>query len=271
MNPYVLSLVCITMLFSMDVRGEWMRGEGEYNFSPELSENEACIRADRRARETAMRAVSGERLSSEDLQVCTEMKDTAECSLNQFTWSTINGVIKGIRNKTTKTVSGIGGYRKCRVSLEVDVSVGSGQPDPSFDMTVRLNRGTFRNGELLKINIDPTQPMYISIFQWLPYKKSVLQVQKLFPNEFDEQSHFRKPNSVPTREEQSKYNMKISFPDGLKGKKDRVDEYLMVIGTREPVKFRQTYSLEEFHARLMEIPRNDQRTIRKPYNVVRPK
>ncbi|MBL6935538.1 MAG: DUF4384 domain-containing protein [Alphaproteobacteria bacterium] len=257
-------------LFPMEARGEWMQGEGEYNFSPALSENEACKRADRRAKEAAMRVVSGERLSSEDLQVCTEMQDTAECSLNRFTWSTINGVIKGIRNKKAETIPGISGYRKCRVSLEVDVRVGSGQPDPGFDMTVRLNHGIYRNGESLKIDIDPTQPMYINVFQWLPYKKTDLQVQHIFPNEFDEQGHFQEPNSIPTREGGSRYDLKVSFPDDLKGEKELVDEYLMVIGTREPVTFRKTYSLEEFNSRLLEISRRDRRTIRKAYNVVRP-
>lgn len=270
MKRYVPPFVIAVMLFSADANAEWIASEGEYNFGPEMAQSEACQMAERRAKEKALKSVTGEKISSEDNMVCSEMKDNAECSLNRFTWSTIDGLIKGTRNKKVRTLPGISEYRKCHVALEVDVGVGSGKPDPSFDMTVRLNQRTFRDGEPLEIIIAPTQPMHVNVFQWLPYMKADRQVTRIFPNQFDEKNRFQEQGTVPTKDGRQRYDMQVLFPDNLKRKKDLIDEYLMVVGTRKPVTFRDTYTLEEYNARLLEIPRQDRRAIRKAYNVVRP-
>jgi hypothetical protein len=270
MKQNIPAYVFAVMLFSADANADWIASEGEYNFGPEMAQSEACQKAERRAKEKALKSVTGEKISSEDNMVCSEMKDNAECSLNRFTWSTIDGLIRGTRNKKMETLPGTSGYRKCHVSLEVDVGVGSGKPDPGFDMTVRLNQRTFRNGEPLEISVSPTQPMHVSVFQWLPYMKVGRQVTWIFPNQYDEHNHFQGQGAIPTKNGRQHYDMRVLFPENLKRKKDFIDEYLMVVGTREPVKFRETYSLEEFNARLLEIPRRDLRLIRKAYNVVRP-
>ncbi len=270
MIRHAAPVVFAVMLFSTDATADWISSQAEYSFGPEISQSEACQEAERRAKEKALKLVAGEKISSEDNMVCSEIKDNADCSLNRFTWSTIDGLIKGTRNKNMETVPGVSGYRKCRVTLEVDVGVGSGKSDPSFDMTVRLNDKTFRDGEALKINIIPNQPMYISVFQWLPYMKTDRQIAQIFPNQFDKQNHFQKPGTVPTREGARLYDMTIGFPEKMAKNKKLVDEYLMVIGTRKPIKFRRSYSREKFNSRLLEIPRQNRRTVKKAYNIVRP-
>lgn len=271
MNRYVIPVAMAAMLYALDANADWISVEDEYNFPPEMAESEACQKAERRAKEKALKTVSGEKISSEDNLVCSEMKDTAECSLNRFTWSTIDGLIKGTRNRKIEKVPGVSGYNMCRVSLEVDVGVGSGTPDPSFDIKVRLNRRTFRDGEPLQIDMSPSQPMYINVFQYLPYIKSQNQVTRIFPNSFDKEAFFQQKGFIPTHAGSQMYDMTVGFPEGLKGPKDLVDEYLMVLGTKEPISFRESYSLEEFNSRLLEIPRQNKRVVRRAYNVVRPK
>ncbi len=271
MRRYVIPIGFVAALFAQTARAEWVTAEDEYNFGPELSESEACQKAERRAKEKALKAVTGEKISSEDSLVCSEMKDAADCSLNRFTWSTIDGLIKGVRNKTMETVPGVSGYNKCRVSLQVDVGVAEGNPDPGFDIQVGLNRPTFRDGEALQISLSPSQPMYINVFQYLPYMKAEKQVTRIFPNPYDLEHFFQKKGTVPTDEGAQQYDMSVGFPEGLKNHKDLVDEYLMVLGTRKPITFNGQYSLEEFNARLLEIPRQDRRIVRRAYNVVRPK
>ncbi len=249
---------------------EWVEGKGEWIFGPDLSENEACELALQKARKDAIRKVTGERLSSEEQLICKEHKDAADCDLNRLTWSTMDGVIQEIRNNKRKVVRKPG-FPKCTISLEADVEGPSGEgPDPGFDMTVRLNRTTFRHGEPLVISVEPTQPMFISVFQWLPYEKSERQVWRIFPNEYDKANRFLGPENIPTRKGSAKYSMWIGFPEGMDGKKKLADEYLMVIGTRKPITFKQTYSFDELKGRLLEIPRQDRREVRKLYNVVRP-
>jgi len=271
MRRSVIPVVCVMLLFAMDANADWVSVEDEYNFGPEMSEDIACRKAERRAKEKALKIVDGEKISSEDNLVCSEMKDSAECSLNRFTWSTIDGLIKDTRNKKKETIPGISGYNRCRVSLEVNVGVAEGSPDPSFDLQVKLNRLTFRHGEALKISLSPSQAMYVSVFQYLPYMKAAEQVSRIFPNAYDKEYFFQKKGAVPTQEGSQQYDMTVGFPEGLKNSKDLVDEYLMVLGTREPISFREEYSLQEFNTRLLEIPRQNRRIVRRAYNVVRPR
>lgn len=273
MNWYIVPLALVMALLSFDAKADWVLAEDTYNFGPEMSQTMACKRAERRAKEKALKSVVGEKISSEDNMVCSEMKDDAECILNRSTWSTIDGLVKGIRNKTRKTVPGMSGYNACTVSLEVNVGVADGNPDPSFDLQVKLNQRTFRNGEHLKISLTPTKTMYVNVFQYLPYQDSEKQITRIFPNSFDKKRLFneKEKSSVPTREGSLQYDLKVGFPVKLSGDKDLVDEYLMVLGTKNSVDFRDEYTREEFNTRLSEIPRQNRRIVRRAYNVVNPR
>jgi len=270
MNRYILPIISAAALFAFDASADWISVTGEYGFGPDKSQSEACEEAERRAKEKALESVTGERISSEDNLVCSEMKDDAECSLNRFTWSTIDGLIKEVRIKKTETVAWLGDFRKCQVSMDVDVGVGTGKPDPNFDIQVRLNHKSFRHGESLRISLSPSQPMYVSVFQYLPYMKSEKQVTRIFPNTFDKQHFFKKKGDIPTKKGSQQYDMTVGFPEEQNIANDQIDEYLMVIGTRKPISFLDTYSRYEFQSRLLEIPRQNRRTVKKAYNVLRP-
>lgn len=249
---------------------DWVEGRGERLFGPDISENDACGYAMQRARKNAIQKVAGEKLKGEDLMVCQEQKDDATCHLNRLTWSTTDGVIRETQESRRKIERTSAGHKKCIVTLKADVDVAEGKPDPSFDMTVKLNRRTFRDKENLKITVIPTQPMYLSVFQWLPYEKPDRQITRIFPNKFDPGTRFKERETIPTKANQSKYDLLVGFPDSEK-RKELVDEYLMLVGTRTPKTFRESFSYEEFNKRLLEIPLSERRAIRKAYNIVRPK
>lgn len=269
MNYLFITIFFISTLFAFGANADWVKVEYTFNFGPDVSENEACRKAEGRAKIKALKSVSGEKISSEDNMVCSEMKDEAECSMNRYTWSNIDGLITGTRKKEKNVGPGIKGQEQCKVTMEVNVSVAEGNPDPSFDLGVKLNQTTFPDGEPLKINLHPTQPMHITVFQYLPYMAMNKQVTRIFPNLFDNDHFFQKVGSIPTQEGEKQYAMSVGFPEKVKKPKDLVDEYLMVLGTRKAISFRDEYSLEEFNARLSEIPRHDRRVVKKAYNVVR--
>ena len=62
-----------------------------------------------------------------------------------------------------------------------------------------------------------------------------------------------------------KYHLRVDHPN-VEGD---ASEYLHVLATRKPIRFLDTYALEKFHARVLEIPKQDRRYIRKPYRIVR--
>lgn len=251
---------------------DWVEGTGERTFDRETPEAEACRAAESRAREAAIRSRLGERVSAEDLMVCEEAGTSAECGLHRSVWSLIDGDIKGVRNGRTETVeTGVPGFRRCIARLEVNVVPTPGRTDPGFDLGVELSASVFRSGDGLTVALTPSAPMFVALFQWLPYEQGEKQVSRLFPNPLDPDPRFRHAGHVPTREGSKRYALKVVFPETAPGSAKIVDEYLLAVGTASPVDFRDHYSLDDFRSRLLEIPRSGMRLVKRAYGVVRPR
>ncbi len=251
-------------------RADWVHGQAQRVFGPDTAQTDACRDATNRARAAALRARLGERLSSEDLMVCTDKAHKGACSLNRAIWSTVDGAIRAVRDKRVVVRPGpVAGFQTCIVSLEADVGVAIGHYDPSFDLGVTMNEHVFRPGDTLTLTITPTQPMHIAVFQWLPYRHTGMTVTRIFPNRYDTDDLFTRPGTIPTAAGATRYAMRLKFPGGMPPSRQMVDEYLMIVATKKKVDFRESYTLDEFRGRLLEIPRNVSRLIRRAYSVVR--
>ncbi len=55
----------------------------------------------------------------------------------------------------------------CRVTLRARVAKEAGKSDPSFQVTLKLNNQTFREGEEIILSIKPTQDSFITVFNIL--------------------------------------------------------------------------------------------------------
>jgi len=248
------ALIALLLLLAPSARAEWVAGKAERVFGPEMTEADACRAAERLAREAALRARLGERVAAEDTLVCAEKGETAECSLHRAAWSMVDGDIRAVRDRRATTQDGpLAGFRTCTVALEADIGIAQGLPDPGFD---------------LNVGIEPSQPMYVTVFQWLPYDQSVTPVTRLFPNKFDGDNYFAKAGTVPTGAGAPRYGLRVSFPPNLPADTRIADEYLLVVATRSRVEFREAYGIDELKGRLLEISRADARLIKRGYGVV---
>jgi hypothetical protein len=246
-----------------------VQATGSYIFPPVMTEAEACQQAESRARADAIRQVTGETFSSEETLRCNEQGDEAECAHNSMIWTMVGGEIRSVRDKTEETKVEQESYRRCVVSFEADVYVAAGQPDPNFDVGVVLNNAVYRDGEKLTVTLKPSQPMAVQVFQWLPYERGDAQVARIFPNQFDSLSRIDKPVTIPTEAGAKRYDLKVGFPPGQPPGRKMVDEYLMVVATKKPIAFRDSYSLDDFNRVVAEIPLGDRRIVRRAYNIVR--
>jgi hypothetical protein len=262
-------IVGLLLAIPATASAEWVQAKGSYMFPPVMPEAEACQQAEQRARADAIRQVTGETLSSEDVMRCSDQGDEAECARNSTVWTMVGGDIRSTRNRASETTPVVEAYRQCTVSFEADVHVAEGRPDPSFDVGVALNNTVYRDGENLVASLNPSQSMAVQVFQWLPYEKGDTQVIRIFPNAFDNIARIDKPIAIPTEGGAKRYDLKVAFPAGQPATSKMVDEYLMVVATRKPVTFRDSYSLEDFNKLLAEIPLSDRRLVRKAYNIVR--
>ena len=239
---------------------EWVYGRGSYIIHSEITEAQACAKAESRAKLDAIHSFNGEYIASDTFMACKEKDDNVECPLHTFTWSMLDGLISGVRNKTVRATENLEDQRICRVTLEARVSTRPEPFDPNFDIQVRLSTATLRHGDPLTIEVEPTQPMYLNILVE-DYSHTLT---KIFPNQFEEESHTTSGRVIPSSEA---YNFVAEFPSHLSG--NDAQEIVHVLGTRDPLLLLAQYSIEDFNIKLLELPNSKKRYVKKAYRLVK--
>ena len=142
------------------------------------------------------------------------------------------------------------------------------KPDPNFNYNLRLNKKLFRDGERLTFQIDPTMKMYINIFQWEPWKSKEINLNKIFPNKFEAINMLEDKKIIPDEKTHDiKYFFTIDYPDQLE--KKYVDEYIIVIATKNDVSFLEEYDFESLQNTLSEIPNDEKRIKKASYEILK--
>jgi len=245
-------------------------GYGEYRFGPNVTEVKACKLALENAKKNSLTKVYGEKIFSEDLMRCSETDDDTQCELNKSTISTINGTIKKIKNKK-RSLERQEGYSICRFEIVVNIVQPKQKKDPNFDFNISINNKLFRNGEELTILIEPNATMFINIFQWQPYTSTGISLTKIFPNinESNNKIEKNKKKKIPgeSSEVHKKYNFVVEYPN--KENKKYVDEYLVVVATKNIVNFVTDYDFKSFQDIISEIPNNEYRTKKMSYEILK--
>ncbi|MDC0445854.1 DUF4384 domain-containing protein [Candidatus Pelagibacter sp.] len=236
-------LIIFFIIFSASA--EVVITEGSYLYTSNISEDEACSLAKERAQLKALEKVLGQKISSEEMENCSEVDGKTSCERNQFFLSSFDGEITGTEpvGKAKIIPQEIVGSDKkaslCIVKFKFNVEKTTTTLDANFDFNVKLNQKNFRDGEELKIDIELNEPFYLTVFQVLPYEKKDYQVYKLFPNEL-EQDNFIKDNSF-NLPQNAKYE--IYFPDV--SNKNSVDEYLVFVASEKDIKWLEKYAKKE--------------------------
>ena len=230
-------------------------GNGEYTFGPSISKNDGCLEALMKARIDAIRRYSGIRISSEEIEVCQEGLDKMSCMYHSHQWSHIEDNIGG-EKILKREVKSKGEFDICVVKIKLNIKKSKKRLDPEFDFTVALNSRSFTEGNNLYLDLKPNQPMYINIFQWQPYRKGI-NVRKIFPTK-NEGNFFKAQGRIPKKG----YNFEATFPEELSYKRKEIDtvvERLMIVATKENIKFMDQYTYSDFRSRLIEIKANKKR------------
>lgn len=240
---------------------EKIEANGTYYYGSDTSENEACERALEKAEKNALTYILGENLTSEGIMHCSETGDEEACKHYSSISSIVSGVIKNMEvlNRVTTFDETIKS-NYCKITIFADIISSNGARDPSFDMKVNLNENFFRDKENLIINIIPNEEMYINIFNWSPHKKE--KVQKIFPNDYDLNNLIKSDIIIPTKSAKREYSYRLDYP---KLKKHPIEEFIMVIATKENINFMKKYTLRDLKERINEINLANRREITKSY------
>jgi len=216
-------------------------GNGKYRHGEEVSTKDGCEYALQRAKLDALQKGVGITISSEELQKCSQIDGESNCERNQFFLSTFNGDLTEIEvlGKPIKKIEPLSDgdiSYICEIKIKANVEPIKQIADPNFNFNVKLNEYNFKTGDNLTMEIGFTKPMYLTIFQYLPYEREGDQVHKLFPNEREENNYIKsKKITLP-------YNAKyeVYFPEQVN--KKNVDEYLFFITSDENINWLDEYN-----------------------------
>ena len=245
--------------------------KAEYYFGPDMSRNQACENAREAAKLKAISLVTGERVAFDQHMQCSQNAATArekKCEVNRNTWMLLEGRV----NKSevvSEVVKSTQGAQYCAVTMVVDVGFPNITHDVSFDLRLDLNRQSFRAGESLVINIQPTAPMYVSVFNWrTTFTKD--NVVRLFPNDIDTQNYITQQVQIPFVTGGTtpyRFEMEWLAPAGYD--KDLMTEWVMVVATKKPIKWLPVYDMQRFKEKLLEIPADQRRVVHRSYLLLR--
>jgi hypothetical protein len=270
-NNAITALILILGLACFSANAKELNESGEFIFGPQVSQQDACDAAEKRAINAAIRKINGESINAEEQSSCKEetdvknKKENYQCVFNQNTWSQLDGIVRKKYNRTEE-INTIEGAKVCKVTLTVDIEQPAEQPDVNFNFTYEINKKMFRDGETIQFSIKPSMAMYINIFSYLPYMQGNQQVTKLYPNIFEKQKLVTEKIKIPSDD---RYSFIVNWLENRNKEKTLQDEHYMIIATKEPIKWLDEYTIEKFHSVLREIKPSKMRKATGTYIVLR--
>lgn len=259
----------LVMMASCNAFAAWVPGAGEQFFGPETPESEACAIAEESAKTDALRSFYGETLSVDQQMTCREAGeeqiDPSYCKMNKMLWNRVGGNIRGV-SQISQQVMKIAGSRVCRVQLVADIVINRGKSDPEFELGVRMNNTVFREGEKLILTLEPSKPMFVAVFSWLPYPNRSSRVERIYPNVYEPNTKLEGKRTIPN----STYRFQVELPNTLPRNRRLLDEYLLVVATKQPANWLDSYSYDEFNNKLSEYSLDQIRYVKRGYQIILP-
>ena len=171
MNKFLIILFIITG----SAFAEIVTVTGEHRHLRDISIKDGCDWAKKDALSKAKEKVLGLKIFSEENEMCNAVDGKSNCVRNQLFLSETLGHITAVdviksEESEEKFDNSENKIYVCRITIKANVEKRSNTLDASYDFGIALNNLAFREEEELKIDINLTKPVFLNIFQWLPYE-----------------------------------------------------------------------------------------------------
>ena len=239
--------------------------KAEYAFGPDISQNDACSRAEVKAKNNALRSVVGEKMTTSQIESCTDTGSDLDCTLFEDTFSFMDSGYITRTDNYSKNIREEAGASVCSVSFTATVAEVSQKSDPSYFLdTEMLPSILLREGEPLQVQVNPSKPSFIYIYGWFP--------------EIEKDSFFLL--SQPMNFHEKQVSGDLIFPDKnheLIAKlprdtnKDSVSEYLIVLASKNRIAHSSEITRSKFFKIINSTPRDSWVMDKISYKIVRKK
>lgn len=253
----VLSSTIISMAMQAAIQsGSMYEAVGEYKFSPQISQYEACQHAEYKAKQLIVRAATGQSFLTEQSQQCIDRSGSASCDTYSHTMESDGGYINKVADRE-EVVQDWTCYVRVKASVKSDVD--RKKHDPSFDFSVALNKLAFISGDEITFAVQPNAQMYLYVYHYDPY---TAQFTKIFPNNRDHDNLIQ-PH-VESTFPRTGYRFRVSVPNSM----SRSAQQLVFVTTQSEQNLNNSYHVAEF-TKTVDNLNTKKRIVRKGFNVMK--
>jgi len=149
---------------------------GVYHYSPQISQVEACKRAEEKAKLAIIHKVAGHEFTSDKISSCSESKQDQSCKFYDTSYESSKGYIKSVisRSESVKDWT-------CSVTVKATVGKTDYNVDPDFDLDMIFPITLLKTNETLKFTVTPNSLGYLYVYAYNPSENKLT---KIFPAKY---------------------------------------------------------------------------------------
>ena len=269
-----LKLIFLLIIFYSSLTAETINlteAQHIHYYDKDISENEACIIALKKAKNKAINSL-GEKITSESIMQCKEIQSSQSCQQFSNIWAESEGIIKKYDNLREAGYDSNYEKKYCKQTIIAEV-IKLKKLDPNFDFETKLNKSVFEftnanlikksenkyeSKENIKIEIIPTNKLFLNIFYYTPIENINIfnqKVFKIFPNSICNDNKINKKTIIPDIDCKKEYKFKLNYTYKDILQKKPKQEFLLLIATKENIKFNNEYIIKDLKSKINEIDR----------------
>lgn len=204
---------------------------GVYHFSPSVSQEQACLKAENIAKSMILQKTVGQSIHANVKSNCLETSNEVSCNIDSTSNHYTNGQISKVIFKKAHVEEW-----KCTVFLRAEVVKNTNYTDPNFNLNIHLNTKKYNSGDKVDFNFTPTKPSHIYVFH---YNKNDNTVKKVYPTS-------KSPNTFFYENENVSSNF-LGVNYKLHAEDDEETHYLFFIQYERNLSLLDEYPLNYFH------------------------
>jgi hypothetical protein len=149
---------------------------GTYQYSPQISQVEACKRAEEKAKLAIIHKAVGHEFTSDKISSCSESTNDHSCKFYDTSYESSKGYIKSMidRQETVKDWT-------CSVKVKATVGKTDYVVNPEFDLAIEFPNTLFKTTDTLSFTLTPNAQGYLYVYVYTPSENTV---KRIFPGQY---------------------------------------------------------------------------------------
>ena len=245
----------------------WITAKGSHPYQTNISLDSCFTEALLDAKRNAMSKAGLERLSTNQLEICAETAESANCDLHQETLNYFDGGYIRETQVTLREEPKTGVFRECIITIKADVRTYEQSTNPLISASANITGNKVKiDGQEVQIVGEVSANSTVQLLGWYP-KSSGDVYYKIVPNQFEELTNVTGKFQIPSKEAATKYALIAEFDENLEDQ--FASEVLAVLVTNKDFPLIDSERSEDLFSRLDAFGRENWKMIKVSYTIAR--